>query len=174
MEEFNAILASASMRGLNDNIAARAAISAQYTEELQDVPGLAFQHVPEENISSYKDFAILVDEQLFGLSRDQLQSALTAERIMTKTYFSPPVHRQKAYKRYAPKNPRALATTDYVSSRVLCLPIYAHMKPATVSRICAAIRAIHDHAAEIRRSWQAGRAARRSKAAELTVGASMP
>ena len=151
MEEFNAILGSVTLKALDENIAFRTALAAQYARGLAGIAGLSLQAIPSDNRSSFKDFGVLVDEEFFGLSRDELHETLRAEGIMTKKYFSPPVHRQKAYIQHAPKDPLALVATEYVSSMVLCLPMFAHMEPSTVSRICEAIRGIQEHAVEIRR-----------------------
>jgi dTDP-4-amino-4,6-dideoxygalactose transaminase len=158
MMEVNAILGSASLRSLDQNVTKRCALATQYMKELEGIRGLTFQTVLDGNVSSFKDLGVLIDERLFGVSRDQLQEALRLEGVATKKYFSPPVHRQKAYKRYAPKDARTMATTDFVSSRVLCLPMYAHMEPSSVSKICIAVRSIHECASDVRKCLNASSA----------------
>ena len=53
------------------------------------------------NPSAFKDFCISVDEDEFGLSRDQLAYALAAENIETRSYYSPSFHLQTAYRHFA-------------------------------------------------------------------------
>jgi len=151
MGELNAVLGLATLEALDDNIAIRSELAREYAARLADVPGLTMQLIPDGNESSFKDFGILVDEEQFGLTRDQLYETLSAEGVTTRKYFSPPVHLQKAYADYVPSDPFDLAATEYVSSRVLCLPMFAHMRRSTVRRICDAILSIHRYAPEIRR-----------------------
>jgi dTDP-4-amino-4,6-dideoxygalactose transaminase len=95
-----------------------------------------------------------VDERAFGLTRNELASALEAENIETRNYYDPPVHRQTAYKRFARPDGR-LPNTDLLSRASLSLPIWSDMEPAVVSKICAAVRLAHESAGEIRASLRA-------------------
>ena len=53
--------------------------------------------MPITDESTFKDFTITVDEQAYGMSRDQLVTVLDAEGIDTRNYFDPPLHRQRAF-----------------------------------------------------------------------------
>lgn len=162
MPEINAILGSVTLGDLDDNIARRTTHARQYAYELREAPGIRPQSIGPNDESSFKDFGILVEEESFGLTRDQLHEALRAEGIMTKKYFSPPVHRQKAYKQYAPKDPLTLISTEYVSSNILCLPMYSHLQESAVSGICDAVLGAHENAAGIRNLLEAPASVRAS------------
>ena len=99
------------------------------------------QTVSAGDRSSWKDFTIAVDHEVFGVDRDQLRSVLSAEGIDTRTYFDPPVHRQSAY-RHVPS--RELPVTDDVSRRVVSLPVYPALPGAAVDGIVRVIAAAHD------------------------------
>ncbi|MCX5970607.1 MAG: DegT/DnrJ/EryC1/StrS family aminotransferase, partial [Coprothermobacterota bacterium] len=100
--------------------------------------------------SSYKDFTILVDEDSFGLNRDQLCIALGKENIQTKKYYCPPLHLQKAYSQYREQYIGLLPVTEQVSSQSLSLPIYSHMEEKTIRQVCQVIASLHERAEEIR------------------------
>lgn len=150
MPEFSAILGLKSLETLEENVQQRNEIAALFRSELGSLPGLTFQAVGLDVRSSYKDFAIVVEEEEFGLNRDQLAQALAAENIETRAYFYPPVHRLKAYSAYYEQYKDSLPNTDYVAERILCLPIYSHMSVELVQRISWAIRRIQAHAGQIR------------------------
>jgi dTDP-4-amino-4,6-dideoxygalactose transaminase len=150
MPELSAILGLKSLEMLEENIQRRNETAALFRSELDHLPGLAFQAVEPGVRSSYKDFAILVEESRFGLNRDQLAQALAAENIETRAYFYPPVHRLKAYSARYPQYRDRLPNTDYVAERILCLPIYSHMSAELVQRISWAIKRIHTFAEQIR------------------------
>lgn len=66
---------------------------------------------------------------------------------MTKKYFYPPVHRQKAYFQ---TSGASLENTDFVSARTITLPLFPQLRDEEVGRICAAIENVHFHAPAVR------------------------
>lgn len=151
MPEFNAILGLKTLEKLEENIAKRHEIAKAYKEGLSDLPGISFQEITPGGRTTYKDFAILVDPEEFGLDRDDLCKALEAENIMTRRYFFPPLHKQKAYQNKS-STYDDLPNTDFVSKRVLCLPIFSHMPLKVAEQVVAAIRAIHKYAPRVRKA----------------------
>ena len=66
-----------------------------------------------------------------------LGGALTPEGIETRRYYSPPVHRTRAYRRVS--NGGSLPVTDEAASRVLTLPLWEGMADEHVARVAEAI-----------------------------------
>jgi dTDP-4-amino-4,6-dideoxygalactose transaminase len=149
MPEINALLGQFSLSNLEASARHRNQLAELYRERLGRVPGLSFQKVRSGDRSSYKDFSIVVDPDAFGLRRDELALALAAENIDTRTYYDPPVHRQSAYRQYAPPD-EALPQTQMLSSRILNLPIWSDMESSVVSGICTAVERTHEFAEAIR------------------------
>jgi dTDP-4-amino-4,6-dideoxygalactose transaminase len=142
MPEFNAAMGLAGLELVDKKVERHNRIAALYTELLSDVPGLKFQKVYEGNISSFKDYSLVVDSPASGISRDTLAAALLAENIETRRYFYPPLHRQKLYRRYYDPECDGLPWTDFVSDGVLSLPIYDSLPEANVEKVARAIRRI--------------------------------
>ncbi len=147
LPELNSLLARHSLRNLEAAVAVRNSIAGLYRRELRGLPGVHVQEIRASDRSSYKDFAIIVDPNRFGLSRGELALTLKAENIETRAYYDPPVHRQRAYQQFAPVEP--LSSTDALASRVLCLPIWSAMDLEIPLTICAAIAAAHEFADQI-------------------------
>jgi len=139
MSELNAILGRASLAHNEENLSRRHELVALYKSELGDIDGLGFQQIAEENRSTFKDFAIVVDEKKLGLSRDALAEGLRAENIATKRYFSPPLHLQRRFDGLA-RQAGELPITERLSNSILCLPLYSHQDPETIRRVAAAIK----------------------------------
>jgi dTDP-4-amino-4,6-dideoxygalactose transaminase len=97
-------------------------------------------------VSTYKDYTVTVDPDRFGLGRDEVMWALKADGVDTRHYFSPPVHRQKAYLDVAPVE---LPVTEAVTARVLSLPIFGDLGLDAVAQVVAVLRSVHDHAEQI-------------------------
>lgn len=149
MAEFSAILALKSLEMLEKNVNHRQKLALHYQQKLSKLPGIRFQKIEENSRSSYKDFAIVIDSDKFGLSRDVLYDALNAENIMTKKYFYPPIHEQFAFKPYLKDQNLDLSSTIKVSENILCLPIYSHMETSLLDKICDSIERIHNYSSDI-------------------------
>ena len=107
------------------------------------VPGIAFPRVGDGNRSTYKDFTILVDMDTFGMDANTLAAALDDAGIETRRYYSPPVHRMRAYRAMAGSE-NQLPVTARISERVLTIPMWSEMREQDVERVVTAIRRIHD------------------------------
>ncbi len=148
MSEFQALLGRRSLARLPAAVARRNEVAKRYRQRLGELPGVCFQQVRPGDCSSYKDFAIFVEPEGFGMNRDELARALAAEGVDTRAYYNPPVHRQTAYRRFAAPE-TSLANTDWLCQRVLCLPIYSDMEDERVDGVCQAIGRIQRHASQV-------------------------
>jgi dTDP-4-amino-4,6-dideoxygalactose transaminase len=148
MPEFNALLCLRSLDMLEQAAHRRNQIAALYQARLHTLPGIGFQTIQPGNRCSYKDFSITIDPDAFGLNRDQLAIALAAENIDTRKYYDPPVHRQTAYRQFAPPLEK-LPNTHLLAARSLSLPIWSHMMDAVVLDVCRAIERIHTFAEQL-------------------------
>ncbi len=142
MAEFNAILGLKSLKMLEENVKKRQKLVSYYKDKLKKFPGIKFQEIENNSRSSYKDFAIVVDSEKFGMTRDKLFEALTLENIMTKKYFSPAIHQQYAFKPFVQNQDLDLEATNELAKNILCLPIYSHMDFSLIEKICEAIERI--------------------------------
>ena len=150
MQEFSAVLGLKTLESLETNVQARNSLAALYRQELAEVPGVAFQLVTPNDRCSYKDMTVMVDEAAFGLGRDPLAAALLAEGVDTRRYFDPPVHRHTLYRPFWEQQGGALPVTERLARQALSLPMYAHLTPDAVRRVCQAVRRIQRHAPDVR------------------------
>lgn len=148
MPEFNAALALQSLKQLEQAAQNRNAYLERFKELLKGLPGLSFQDIKPGNRSSLKDFALMLDPDKFGLSRDELSKAVQAENIDTRHYYDPAVHNQTAYKHFYQGQP--LPNTVKLEKNGLSLPLYSHMTDEEIEKIARAVIRIHEHAAAVR------------------------
>ncbi|MGH8892831.1 MAG: DegT/DnrJ/EryC1/StrS family aminotransferase [Actinomycetes bacterium] len=148
MSELHAAVALASLDGLDERIAHRNELVKAFKSACHAVPGLTYQHVPDEDVSTYKDLTLVVDREEFGLSAEQLGRVLKAEGIDSRRYYFPPIHQQKAYA-HLPRT-RDLPVTDAVAASVLTPPLYSHMSVDQVRRVADVVVRAHGSAEQIR------------------------
>jgi sugar O-acyltransferase (sialic acid O-acetyltransferase NeuD family) len=137
MSEFHAAIALESMALIDKFVAQRNYLAELYKEKLSKLPGISFQNLPEGHLSTFKDFAVIIDKETFGLGRDEIFDRLVEYGIYSKKYFFP-LHRMKAYQTIRHRA-KGLKNTEYIADNIICLPIFSHMHEETVSRVCEVI-----------------------------------
>jgi len=148
MSELHAAVGLHLLPHVASDVEKRNSFAGKYMKGLSRLPGIRFQSITTNSQSTYKDFAILIDREEFGLSRDQLATSLEKENIMTRKYFYPPVHLQKCYPELH-KDDSGLPNTSYVSRNVLCLPMFSELVDEQIEQIIEAVSNIQHHAEEI-------------------------
>jgi dTDP-4-amino-4,6-dideoxygalactose transaminase len=153
LSEFNAALALAGISMTDAKVRRRNQIAQMYTKLLSSLPGLGFQRVHAQDVSTYKDYSIHISAETFGLPRDELAAALSAENIETKKYFYPPLHRQRLYKAFYDPTRDNLSHTDFVADGILSLPIFESIPDATVENIARAIQRLAQYETGYKSKW---------------------
>ena len=148
MSELHAAVGLESLVELDDHLATRRALADAYRKALAGIAGITPQEVDDRDESTYKDFTVVVDEAVFGLDRDAVAAGLKAEGADTRPYFYPPVHRQQAY---ADLPQQDLPATDWVSDRVISLPLWRDMPPGAVDTIAEVLEGLGTHAGDVGR-----------------------
>jgi dTDP-4-amino-4,6-dideoxygalactose transaminase len=148
MSEFHAAVALASFEDLDARIERRNELASTLREALSDVPGVDLPDIAAGDRSTFKDLSILVDGTGFGLDADELSTALSAEGIETRRYYSPPVHRMRAYRQYAYEV--ELPATDEAARKALALPLLTDMSQTDMIAVAEAIIRIQRSAAATR------------------------
>lgn len=143
MSELHAVVALASLEGLAERIGQRNQLAELYRNGLSDIPGISFPSVRPGDVSTYKDFTVMVDADRFGLDANSLGDYLSAEGVETRRYYAPPIHRTTAYRAVA--NGVHLPVTDEAAAKVLTLPLWVGMSEIQVDRVGEAVARI--------RSW---------------------
>lgn len=146
MSEIHAATALASLENLDGYVAHRNVLAQMYREQLVGVPGLRFPEVREGDRSTYKDLTVLVNDEEFGMDANGLSAALAAVGIETRRYYSPPVHRMRAY-RNSNVAKGGLPNTEIAARSALTLPMWSEMGERTVERVAGAVKRIRSDTA---------------------------
>ncbi len=111
ISEFHAAIAHLAMRDIDQVLDKRQRVALHYLSGIKNTA--KFQVVNPENLSSYKDFSIAVD------NRDKVYDYLTEQGIQTKKYFFPN-HMSKYHRYYG----GGLEETENLYNKILCIPIF--------------------------------------------------
>jgi dTDP-4-amino-4,6-dideoxygalactose transaminase len=121
-----------------------------YERGLAGMPGLDPVVYNSGEKSNYQYVAVVVDEDVVGLSRDDLVRVLAAENVLARRYFYPGCHRMEPYRSYFPNAGLLLPHTEALTKRVMCLPTGTTVSPEMIDTVCRLIRLAATHAEQVR------------------------
>lgn len=144
MNEFQALMGLLLLRPLEEMGEKRRAINARYRERLDLVPGIRLVAQPADTVRyNYAYMPVEVDEEEFGLTRDQLYLK-QRECKLTRPYFYPLVPDYACYRGLVATG--NLPVARRAASRILTLPTYSDLALDDVDRICDIIEHIQSEA----------------------------
>lgn len=146
MSEFHAALGLRSLETLPERIERRNELAEMYRQALGDIPGISFPSVGPGDVSTYKDFTIVVDADVFGMDAASLASALKADGIDSRRYYFPPVHEMKSYAYLENRSGADIPVTERVSRQVLTLPLWTDMSSEQVKGVAKACSLAYEYA----------------------------
>lgn len=138
MNEFVAAMGLCTLRHVDGEIAKRKAVVECYRENLEGIDGLQLPPVQENVQSNYAYFPIVIDENKFGATRNEVFEALAKENIHARKYFYPLTNAFDAY--HGKFDPNATPVAVRISKRVLTIPLYADLALEDVIRIASVIK----------------------------------
>ena len=137
MNEFQAAMGLCNLRHVDEEIQKRKKITERYRKNFQGTEGIKLSPVQKDVESNYAYFPVVIDEKVFGATRNEIYDELKKHNIYARKYFYPLTNTFDCFHgRYdAESTPVAL----YISKRVLTLPLYADLSMDEVDRICEII-----------------------------------
>jgi dTDP-4-amino-4,6-dideoxygalactose transaminase len=132
LPEISALIGLRMLDQLDGLLQRRARIVEAYTAGLGDLPGITLQVVREGCVSSFKDFTVLIGDDV-PADRDTVASRLAADGVQTKKYFVPAVHNQRPYRSLDVDLP----VTTFLEHRALSLPLWSGMSDDEVDHVVA-------------------------------------
>ena len=126
----------AQIERVEEMLSARRHIFDLYRQGLADTPGIGLQPIAEWATAAPWLFSMTVDEEEFGMSRDDLMGHLDADGIETRPLFIP-IHTLPPYRN--PSTGARLPHTDRLGSTGVSLPTSSAMTDADVDRVVTSI-----------------------------------
>jgi dTDP-4-amino-4,6-dideoxygalactose transaminase len=111
-----------------------------YQRELDGITGIRLLTFDSHEKSNYQYVVLELDEDVAGISRDQLLQILWAERVIARRYFYPGCHRMEPYRTLYPESGQHLPVTERVVKQVLVLPTGTAISADDIRAISAIIR----------------------------------
>ena len=140
MSEINAAFGLLQLKDVDNSIARRRAIDAQYRLLLKDVVGIRCPEHVNHELDNCAYFPIMVGPD-YPLSRDALYQKLRDHQIFGRRYFYPLLSDFPMYRGLPSAQGTNLPRATLAAQQVLCLPIYPALELEQVNTIAALIAA---------------------------------
>ena len=137
-----AAIALVQLDKLPDHTARRRRQFELYDAGLADVDGIEPLARDPRDTHALHLYVVRIDAQRFGLTRDEVQRALTEERISTSIHFLP-VHRLTWYRERFPEQP-ALPLAERAGDEILSLPLSPAHSEDDIGDVLEALHRIRD------------------------------
>ncbi len=135
MDEIRAAYGLLNLRQVDSAIEARHQVAIKYREALKDVPGITFFDDIEGVRHNYSYFPIFVDEEKYGMSRDDLYVKMRDANVYGRRYFYPLISTFSTYRGLHSSNPDNLPVATRIANQVICLPMHHALSVEDIQRI---------------------------------------
>jgi len=140
MNEFQAALALLQLKYIDQYIEERKAIAELYRNKLKGIKGISLPEEMEGVKNSYTYFPVLIDEALYGESRDSLYIRLKENNIYGRRYFYPLISNFSTYKGLQSARKENLPVANSIADKVICLPIFTELRCNVIDFIVKILR----------------------------------
>lgn len=137
MNEFCAAMGLCNLRHISTEIAKRKRIVERYRTNLGGVNGLFINPIQKDVEENYAYFPIVIEEEKFGSSRNDVFRVLDKNGVGARKYFYPLT---SSFSCFDGKYDVTLTpVAAHISNRVLTLPLFADLPLDDVDKICEII-----------------------------------
>ncbi len=137
MNEFCAAMGICNLKHVNDEILKRKSIAEHYRSCLEGIEGIQLSPLQENVESNYAYFPIMIDEKIFGFSRNEVFDKLAENGVGARKYFYPLTNTFECF--HGKYDVTLTPVAVHISKRILTLPLYADLSEDDVDFICRVI-----------------------------------
>jgi dTDP-4-amino-4,6-dideoxygalactose transaminase len=137
MNEFCAAMGLCNLRHVVEEIKKRKRVYERYMRNLDGTVGIQLNHIQKDVDSNYAYFPIMIDEKVFGMSRNEIFTKLSKNDIGSRKYFYPLTNSFDCF--HGKYDPNLTPVALRISKRILALPLYPELEDKEVDFICELI-----------------------------------
>jgi perosamine synthetase len=141
MTDVEAAIGREQLKRLDTMLIDRRRNASILNEGFEGLPGIQPQKVTPNSEHAWHQYCIVVDQEEFGLTRDQLAQALQERGIASGVHYPRGLHQQPIFKELYGES--ALPVTEYLSEHILAIPVHHGLSEEDVHRIVEAANSCH-------------------------------
>ncbi len=134
LDNIQAAVLRIKLKELNNFNDARRKVADHYDNFFSKFPQISIPERASNSTHVFHQYTI----KLEGLDRNNLKEYLAEKEIPSMIYYPIPAHRQKMFDSFGSSNTK-LPITDWLTERVISLPIHTEMTIEQLDKICAAV-----------------------------------
>lgn len=135
MSEINAAVGLAVLPKVNDEIKRRKELFSIYIEKINECKGITIPYKRTDVIYNYQYFPLIIDKDIYQVSRDEVYNKLKKQNIHSRRYFYPLCSNLNYCSTNLTKNNVPFA--NKMAESVLVLPLFGEMAEENIIEICA-------------------------------------
>lgn len=139
MNEMQAALGILQLKYVEKYIEKRKLITEKYRQSLTGIEGIEIMEDLPGVQHNYAYFPIFINEEKYGITRDELYEKLKKNNIYTRRYFYPLISQFPTYRGLDSSSPEKLPVAEETTKSVICLPIYPDLTLTDTERIINAV-----------------------------------
>jgi dTDP-4-amino-4,6-dideoxygalactose transaminase len=134
LDSIQAAVLRIKLRKLDSYIDARRKVADHYDAFFERFPQIQTPVRGEESKHVFHQYTMVLE----GIDRDALNAFLAEREVPSMIYYPVPAHRQKMFEAFNSASTE-LPNTDWLTQRVLSLPIHTEMEKDQLDHICSSI-----------------------------------
>ena len=139
MDEIRSAYGLLNLKQVDAAIEARHQVAVKYREALRGVEGIRFMEDIPGVRHNYAYFPIFIDEEKYGMTRDELYFKMKEHNVLGRRYFYPLISEFSPYKGLESARPDNLPMATQMAESVICLPMYYGLKECDIENIVTII-----------------------------------
>ena len=139
MDEIRAAYGLLNLRQVDAAIEARQQVALKYRKALKDVNGIRFMNDIANVKHNYSYFPIFVNENDYGMTRDELYFKMKEKNVFGRRYFYPLISTFATYRELESACPENLPNAHRLADSVICLPMHHELSEKDIERTLSLI-----------------------------------
>jgi len=135
MNEVHSAMGLLQLKYIDQAIERRKQITKQYRKKINNIKGISLQDDLDGVKHNYAYLTLFINEEEYGMSRNDLDKKLKQNNIIGRRYFYPLISHFDEYKYLSSSNIGNLENAEKLSKEVICLPIYPDLENEKINRI---------------------------------------
>ena len=140
MNEVQSAYGLLQLKYVDGYIEGRRKVVERYREGLKNIEGISYLDDIKGVSHNYAYFPILIDEDIYGISRDEVYDRLREGNIFGRRYFYPLISKFDPYKKLKSSKKDNLKIAEEKAEQVLCLPLYDGLGGESVDNIVSLLK----------------------------------
>lgn len=134
MNEFQSIMGLCNLNHVSEEILKRKKLTERYRENLRGIDGIKVMEEVEGVENNYTYFPVLIDEEKFGLNRDDVYDILLNNNIFSRKYFYKLTSDFECYENKFKEYETPIA--NKIAKSVLTLPLHGDLSIDDIDKVC--------------------------------------